>query len=347
MNTPSALAATANAAGAWQLLRLHRPELALRMAEQLLAANPAALPALLARAEALRQLGRLPEAAEAAREALGTAPQSDAAFFALARILGQQGELRQAHAHVVEALSLDPLNADYHAFQAQLLYLLGRQKPAIASADAGLRLNGNHPDCLLWRAMAQEQLDQPDQADADFRRVLRLAPNSALAHTQRGKQLLWRCEPAMAAVHLAEALRLSPTQSPALIPLLRQARREQHWPAWLRRHQRQLRQERKLGIIRDLPSRVVSLALPWHRLRSWWLTRHDPLFRLSRTQLWQYVLKLLLGSVLLLPVLITVGGHFDLVDVDAPLSMSQMLGLLTGATLYLIAVHLVTQKAKS
>lgn len=244
----------------WQLLQLHRPQLVLEMAERLVATDPTALSPQLARVEALRQFGRLPEAQDAAGMAVALAPESDAAFYALAQIRGQQGHLQQAAAGR-EALRLDPLEATYHAFLAQLLYLKGQPTSAVASANAGLglRLNTRHVGCLLWRALAQEQLDQPKPADADFRQLLHLAPTSALAHTRRGKQLLWRCEPATAQEHLAEALRLDPTSCPELVPLLRRARREQHWPAWLRRHQRQLRQER--GIIgATLPSRLVSLA---------------------------------------------------------------------------------------
>lgn len=281
MPTPQAASlSTPSAAGAWQLLRLHRPELALAMAEQLLATDPAALSAHQARTEALRQLGRLPEAAEAARHTIGQAPQVAAAFFALAQVLGQQGHLKPAEANAREALRLDPLDAAAHGFLAQLLYLQGYPKRAIASADAGLRCQPRHLDCLLWRALAQEQTDQPEQADADFHQLLYLAPNSALAHSRRGKQLLWRYEPAAAAIHLAEALRLTPAKSLELVPLLRRARREQHWPGWLRRRVWQQRQERwSLGIGASLAGYFVRLALPWYRLRSWWLTRRDPLFK--------------------------------------------------------------------
>ncbi len=333
-----------SAQAAWQLLRLHRPSLALEMAEQLLALNPAYLSALLARTEALRQLQRLPEAAEAASKAIAQAPQADAAFYALAQVCGQQGKIQQAETANREALRLNPQSATYHGFLAQLLYLKGESIASIASANAGLRLNARHSDCLLWRALAQDQLDQPEQADEDFRQLLRLTPNSALVHTRRGKQLLWRCEPAAAAIHLTEALRLAPTESANLLPLLRRARREQHWPPWLRHHRRQGRLARGWLIVNHAHKWLAELVTPWYWVRSWWLTRHDPLFQLSPAQRRQQWLKLLLGSVLLLPLLIATGSYFDLIDADAPLSIPQIVGLLIGCTLYLMAVYSATKK---
>ena len=278
--TPTSLLPTApSAAGAWQLLELRRPELALAMAEHLLAADPAAVSSQLARIEALLQLGELPRTEEAARMLIAQAPQLPAAFYALARATGQQGELEAAEAAIREALRLDPYEAAYHANLAQLCYLQGQPQAASAAAETGLFIDAQHLDCLLWRALAQEQLSHSTAADSTFEELFYLEPNSAQLHTRRGKQLIWRCEPVAAIVHLTEALRLAPTRSFELVPLLRRAVREQQWPGWLRHHQWQLRRESGVGIASKLHSRFRILALPWYRLRSWWLTRHDPVFQ--------------------------------------------------------------------
>jgi len=266
-------------AGMWQLLELRRPELTLAMAEQLLAAEPAALSPHLARAEALLQLGLLPQAAYVAHTLVALAPELPAAFFVLARTYGQQGELAAAGAAVREALRLNPYEAYYHAYAAQLHYLQGQPHAANGAAESGLFIDPQHLDCLLWLALAQEQLSRSTAADSTFEKLFYLEPNSALAHIRRGKQLLWRCEPAAAARHLTEALRLAPTRSPELVPLLRRAVREQQWPEWLRHHQRQARLGAGWGGLARLHGLLAGTAMPWYRLRSWWLTRHDPIFQ--------------------------------------------------------------------
>jgi tetratricopeptide (TPR) repeat protein len=265
------------AASAWQLLRLQRPGLALELAERLLAQNPASAPAHLIRTEALRQLGRLAAAAVAAQAATTAAPQLAEAFRAFAQVKGQQGELLKAEKLINEALRLAPADADYHGLLAQLQFLQGRHGEAIASATAGLRTDAQHPDCLLWRSLAQEAQAQP-AADADFGRVLCLAPTSALAHEWRGRLLLGRYEPHPAAQHLAEALRLAPGNI-AVLQLLRQARRRQLWPPWLLRQHRRLREDWRAARPFSWRSLVVGPCTPLYAARSWWHTRHHPLFQ--------------------------------------------------------------------
>ena len=257
----------------WQLLQLDRPALALEHAAQLLAQHTASVQALWGRTEALRQLNRLPEALTAARQAVAQVPQSAVLFSALARVLGHQGQLWPAVDAIRESLRINPMNANSFALLAELQFLLHYPDEAVTSAESGLFVNAQHTDCLLWRALAQEQLREPAAADHDFQQLLRLAPNSAQAHAQRGKQLLRRGELQAAAVHLAEALRLAPTRSAKLVPLLRRARRELHWPAWLVRRRQQLRQGQGVFSLRDC---TALLLLPFFWVRGWWRTRHDP-----------------------------------------------------------------------
>jgi tetratricopeptide (TPR) repeat protein len=272
------LAPATTATHAWQLLRLHRPQQALELAELLLARDPAGISAHLVRTEALRQLGRLPEAAVAAKAAITAAPQSAAAFKAFAQVRGQQGELAKAEKLTQEALRLDPGNASYYGFLAQLHYLQRRWLEAIATATAGLRAYAQHPDCLLWRALAQEAHGQPAAADADFARVLRAAPNNALVHEWRGRVLLGRYEAPAAGQHLAAALQLAPGNTAVLL-LLRQAYRQQQWPAWLRRQHQLLRQDWRAGRPFSWRSLVVGPCTPLYAARSWWRTRHHALFQ--------------------------------------------------------------------
>ena len=281
MATSQPLATSApNSQRAWQLLQLHRPELALQMSEHLLAHDPASAPALAVRTEALRQLERLPEAATAAKAAVAQSPQSAEAFYRLAQVLGQQGKLRESELTVRDAIRLDPVDATYYGLLAQLQHLLRRNSEAIATANRGLALDARHSDCLLWRALAQEANDQPTAADEDFSHLLRVVPNSALVHTRLGQLLLKRFEPQAAAPHLAEALRQAPDEAPRLVPLLQQARRQATWPAWLLRKVRREVGERALGIEAGFRAVPVRLAMTAYTFRADWLTRHDPLFQL-------------------------------------------------------------------
>ncbi|MVN77927.1 hypothetical protein GO988_16480 [Hymenobacter sp. HMF4947] len=328
----------------WQLLQLRRPALALAMTDRLLAQAPGSVSALLARTEALRQLSRLPEAIATAQQAVAQAPQNPSVFAALARVYGQQGKLWPAVDAIQEALRLNPLAAGNQAFLAQLQYLLHRPDEAVTSAESGLAIDARHLDCLLWRALAQEQLSEPNAADLGFRQLLRLAPNSSLAHAHRGKQLLRRAEPQQAAAHLAMALQLDPVHSAELVPLLRQARREQHWPPWMVQRRQQLRHEWQKQRVLSYRGGNTLLLLPFFWLLGWWLTRHDPLFQLARAQVWQRRLKLWLGLVLLLPVLLLLGDYLHLFDASKPLSMPQMLGLLLGGSLFHLGLYLLRKQ---
>ncbi|TDN37538.1 hypothetical protein A8B98_03145 [Hymenobacter sp. UV11] len=315
----------------WQLLELRRPELALAMAEHLLATDPAALSPQLARIEALFQLRALPQAEQAARMLIAQAPQLPAAFCALARATGQQGELKAAEEAIREALRLDPYEAAYHANLAQLCYLQGQPQAATAAAETGLFIDAQHLDCLLWRALAQEQLSHSTAADSTFEELFYLEPNNALAHTRRGKQLIWRCKPAAAIIHLTEALRLAPTQSVELVPLLRRAVREQQWPDWLRYHQRRARLGTGL-VMASLHGLLAGTVMPWYRLRSWWLTRHDPIFQYKLPARRNPATWFLIGYVLVYLVSVCAFGYLFLL-LGIPTFLATIPALFIGRTM--------------
>ena len=333
-----------SAQAAWQLVQLNRPALALELADRLLARNPFNIQALGVRTEALGALQRLPEAISTARHAVAIAPQNAYTHAALAWVYGRQGNLWAAVDTIQEALRLNPVNADYYALLAQLQYLLRRPDETVTSANSGLAINARHPDCLLWRALAEEQLNEPTAADLHFQQLLRLAPNNASAHAHRGKQLLRRSEPVQAAAHLAAALRLAPTRSAELVPLLRQAHREQHWPDWMVRRRQQLRQEWQEQGVLSYRGGGTLLLIPLFAARSWWHTRHEPLFQPSRAQVLRRWLKLWVGGIFLLPVLIFLAGHFRLANTQAPLSMTQMIGLAVGGSLYQVVGYMLRKR---
>jgi tetratricopeptide (TPR) repeat protein len=266
-------------ASIWQLLALHRPALAETAARQRLAADPADWQNLLALTEALQQQERLAEAAATAAAAIRAAPNAHEAHFALALAHGGQGQLRAADAAVLQALRLNPRMPHYYAFRAQLFYLWRSYTAATNCAEEGLRLAPEHADCLLWRALAQEKCDQPEAADEDFHRLLHVAPESELVHARLGKVQLSRYQPAAADRHLSEALRQNPNLAPELVPLLRQARRQQQWPTWFLRSEQLGAERRALGLDPGLQMLVNRILATGVVVRAWWRTRRDPLFR--------------------------------------------------------------------
>ena len=300
----------------------------------------------MALAEALRQQDKLDEANAVARTAIQAAPDADETHFALAQVLGRQGKLREADAAVVEALRLDPNYAPYYGYRTQILFLRGRYPAALGCAQDGLRLDPEQVECLLWRALTQEQQEHPSAADHDFQRLLRVAPESALVHTQLGSVLLNRHEPAAAAQHLTEALRQDPESAPQLVPLLGQARRQATKPHWLLRDIQREDQAREIGLEPGLKSVLVRAMNGAYTLRARWLTRHDPLFQLSRAQIWQRRLNLWYSVILLLPVLVFQGSYFGWVDLEAPLSSAQIVGLLVGMSLFGLVAHLLDKRTK-
>lgn len=301
----------------------------------------------LARVEALRQLEYLAEATEAAREAIASAPESDEAYAAYARVAGQQGLLQEADKAIAEALSLDPEYADYYGYRAQIFYLCGKYISAIRCADKGLQLDPRNDDCLLWRAMSNERWGQPSVADQDFQRLLKLAPDNDLVHAKLGQVFLDRYEPTVANYHLTEALRLSPNRAPELVPLLRRARREQYWPPWFLESERRAYQRWLLGNDRGIITFVNRILATGVVARAWWLTRHDPLFQLSRTQVWEQRIEWWMAAFLSLIPLTYLAIHLNWIDADRPLSNAELTGLFVGIAFFYLIAYLMKRQAKA
>ncbi|MDO7846606.1 hypothetical protein Q5H92_09580 [Hymenobacter sp. M29] len=331
-------------ASIWQLLELHRPALAETAARQRLAADPVEWRTLLALTEALRQQQRLEEAQDAAAAAVRAEANAHEAHFALAQVLGSQGQLRQAELLVRNALRLAPWMPRYHGFRAQLFYLQHSYNAAIDCAESGLKLAPEHADCLLWRALAQEGLDQPAAANEDFQRLLRVAPESELVHARLGQVLLRRYQPAAANRHLTEALRQNPGRAAQLVPLLQLARRRQLWPEWFLRSEQRGAERRALGQDPGLGSLFNRIWATGAVARAWWRTRHDPIFQLTRAQVWQRRLGLWLSLILVAPPVILLGDYFGLYETDTPLTIPQLISLLAGVVGFMFIAFLIKKQ---
>ena len=342
---PDSSSALPSLASIWQLLELHRPALAETAARQRLATDPTDWQTLLALTEALQQQQRLAEAFITASAAIQAEANAHEAHFALAQVLGSQGQLHQAEIAVQQALRLNPREARYHGFRSQLLYLLHYYKTAISCAEEGLQLAPEHADCLLWRALAQESLDQPAAADEDFERLLRVAPESELVHARLGRMLLNRYQPAAADNHLTEALRQNPGRAAELGPLLRQARERRLWPEWLLRSEQRADERRALGLDPGLGVLLNRMRGVGHVARGWWRIRRDPLFEPLRAQARRRRLGCLYALMLFVPLVIFVS--FGLFYADTPFTLLRLVGIVAGSGVFFLIAFLIKRQIPS
>jgi protein O-GlcNAc transferase len=181
------------------------------------------VPALLNRATAAHQAGKLEEAEALYQRVLS----ADAAQFDALRLLAllkyQQGQAAAAHPLISRAaaarpqsiealsvllavllaldrpeealavgdrlLSVHPRDADTHYNRAVLLARLGRLEDAVAGYDRALALRTNDVAALFNRATVLAQLRRYDEALADYGRTLALAPGHVEALTNRANVL--------------------------------------------------------------------------------------------------------------------------------------------------------------
>jgi tetratricopeptide (TPR) repeat protein len=77
------------------------------------------------------------------------------------------------------------------------------------------RIRATPEDATLWtaRAVAWQELGQPDRAVADFTEAIRLWPEAWWAYQGRGTAWVTRQDPARAVADYSEVIRLNPTSS--------------------------------------------------------------------------------------------------------------------------------------
>lgn len=140
-----------------------------------------------------------------------------------------EAELRAAaEESLAEAIRLDPNSPEYVDFLADLRREQGNYAESLAVAERGLALDAQHFGCLFNRALALEKLDRLVEAREAFGTLLAHAPESANAHYEYGKFLLFRAEaPGRAVEHLREALRQEPDLEGDLRPLIAEALKRQ------------------------------------------------------------------------------------------------------------------------
>jgi tetratricopeptide (TPR) repeat protein len=167
--------------------------------------------ALIGRAQALIDIGRLRDALKPLRQALVIEPKNGEVVCRISLAWLQLGDFEQALAYAEIAVHNEPWNEWGHRLRGLSLLRIGRKSEALASAEEAVRLA---PDlqqtlCLLTEAqIANQRLSEARQTALRAREVAPEAPESHLAlAVVAGEYKSWSEKEE----HLRKALSLNPT----------------------------------------------------------------------------------------------------------------------------------------
>lgn len=202
------------------LLRVERPQEALRELTGALADDPEDVDAHALMALGYAQMERYDEATAAARKATSLAPDAAYVHYVLGMVLCDRDRDKEALLSAREAIRLDPDDPDYYGLEANCLAGLSRWKEMLAAAERGLALDPGHIRCLNLRATALRQLGRADDAADVLESALAERPGDPDTHTTYGYASLQRGQYHTAVEHFREALRLEPRHTTARAGLI-------------------------------------------------------------------------------------------------------------------------------
>lgn len=145
----------------------------------------------------------------------GAAKQSDAEKLKAAFALHQQGQLDQAEALYTAVLQSQPRN--FNALQLLATIAVQRKNSAVAIElfDRALKINPDYAEAHNNRGNALLDLKRPEEALKSYRRALKIKPDYAEAHNNCGNALLKLERPEEALKSYCSALSLKPDYAEA------------------------------------------------------------------------------------------------------------------------------------
>jgi tetratricopeptide (TPR) repeat protein len=150
--------------------------LALARLESAARADPTDVLALDARAHARWAIGDFAGAAEAFEEALERSPRREISLQYAAVLALEQKRPQDAIGYLERAIEVNPWRHEFHHFLAEAHFRLGHLPTVLKECQEALRLNpADIPACRLL-VEAHLGLAQPEQAKAEFERLLGLHP---------------------------------------------------------------------------------------------------------------------------------------------------------------------------
>jgi tetratricopeptide (TPR) repeat protein len=165
--------------------------------------------------------GEYEKSIEQFENAIRLNPVDERARLTLARVFAEAGEPARAQQMLMEAVRRLPSSALAHMRLGRLHASADRNQEAIGELEAAARLSALAGKAQLYREIGSLYLREsnPDGAVQAFSTLVRIAPNDALAHRQRGQALALQGHMDEAFVEFAAALLVSPEDSEAFLAI--------------------------------------------------------------------------------------------------------------------------------
>jgi putative PEP-CTERM system TPR-repeat lipoprotein len=192
-----------------------RPEDAVRIIDQALAADPKSATVLAAKADLLLRRHKLDEALSTADAAAAADPSSAPAAFIRGRVLVAKGRLDQAGRAFEEVLRLNP-RAAAAGVELAHLHLRSNAPDTVALATKVAQANPRSLEARLTLARAQMQQHDYAAARPALEQLARAAPGAPAPEAQLGSLLLMKNDAAGARDAFNRALAIDPFQLEAL-----------------------------------------------------------------------------------------------------------------------------------
>jgi tetratricopeptide (TPR) repeat protein/SAM-dependent methyltransferase len=161
------------------------------------------------------QQGRYGEALQLVGAALGTQPDSVDALSNYGLILHKARRNDEALASYDKALALNPRHAGAHSNRGNVLSALKRYPEALSSYDAALAIRPHYPEALNNRGNVLKELKRFDDAVASYDQALALRPGDAEVFNNRGLALLALGRHVEAVASFDDALASNPAHAEA------------------------------------------------------------------------------------------------------------------------------------
>ncbi|HEY9679694.1 MAG TPA: TonB family protein [Drouetiella sp.] len=150
-----------------------------------------------------------------ALESVRLLPHYAYGHYTLSYTFAAMAKAKEAEKAINEAIRLDPDEAYLFARASQIQFWQKRFPQALEMAEAGLKQDAGHEECLINRAGALIELDRIDEAEEACNIALQAAPQNSSAHINAGAVYLRKLDHVKAFEHYREALRLNPSSEQA------------------------------------------------------------------------------------------------------------------------------------
>lgn len=178
--------------------------------ESVLRSNPTQLTALLLKSGFLLKDGKPDDAVRVAKDAIAAHPDSAAAFSTLGRAELSRKDVDAAAAAYREAVRLNPLATDAKVALARLELASGHSESSAAMAEDALKMQPQNAETRLLLVKALISSGRNERAQTELDLLTARFPDSAAVHIQRGMLFGRKNQPADARHEFERALQLQP-----------------------------------------------------------------------------------------------------------------------------------------